>query len=132
MSDNRGIIRNRKLAQQIRDFSGLRYGKITPTDIDCFLDFGDKLFVFVETKHKGAIVPFGQRLALERLSDATESKDRKSLLLIAIHYVMEDEDINFSECIVVELRYEGKWKLLDKPHTVKEIIDRFLKKFKND
>ena len=44
----RGVIRNRQFAQQLRDFSGLRFGKITPTDIDGFMDFGDRLFVVLE------------------------------------------------------------------------------------
>ena len=34
---DRGKIRNRECAGQLKDFSGLRFGKITPTDIDGFV-----------------------------------------------------------------------------------------------
>lgn len=73
----RGVIRNREYAKQLKDFSGLRYGKITPTDIDGFLDFGDQLFVVVEGKHAGSAIQTGQRLALERLVDACHCPPRR-------------------------------------------------------
>jgi len=38
------IIRNEDFMRQIKEFSGMRFGRISPTDIDCFLDFGNKLF----------------------------------------------------------------------------------------
>lgn len=47
----RGIIRHRRRRLQVNDFSVLRYGRITPTDIDGFLDFGGRAFVFIELKH---------------------------------------------------------------------------------
>ena len=62
-----GIFRNREYAKQLKSFSGLRFGKITPTDIDGFLDFGNNVYVFIETKHGDAPLPYGQKLALERL-----------------------------------------------------------------
>ena len=57
------LIRNRDYMRQIKDFSGLRFGKISPTDIDGFLDFGNSLFIFVEMKHGDARIPYGQKLA---------------------------------------------------------------------
>ena len=53
--DKRGKIGNRRRALQIRDFTGLRWGNITPTDIDALIDFGDKVFVFIEVKKKGLL-----------------------------------------------------------------------------
>ena len=44
----RGVIHNRERGAQIRDYSGLRFGNITPTDIDGFMDFGGRVFVVFE------------------------------------------------------------------------------------
>ena len=45
----RGKIRNRDQAQQIRDFSGMCFrGTITPTDIDGYFEINNELFVFME------------------------------------------------------------------------------------
>ena len=57
--EDRGKIRNREYAQILRDLTGLRWGKITPTDIDSFLDFGNKACVFIESKFKGKPLAVG-------------------------------------------------------------------------
>jgi hypothetical protein len=46
------LIANRKLASQVIDFEGLNYGKKMPTDIDAFMEFDDKTYIFVEVKKK--------------------------------------------------------------------------------
>ena len=80
----RGEIVNKARAQQLRDFSGLQFERgITPTDIDGSVDFGGKLFMFVETKFKGTPLPKGQRLHLENLV-----KDHQSP---AVAYITEHE-----------------------------------------
>ncbi len=122
----RGVIRNRKYAQQIRDFSKLRFGKITPTDIDAFLDFQDKVFIFIESKYKDSQLPYGQRLALERLADSTWKSGKHTLLIIASH--VKDGDIEYSSCMVRELRWQGK-KYFPKNKTAKQVIDSFIKKY---
>ena len=65
--NERGVINNIQRAQQINDFSNLLYGKITPTDIDGMIEYRGKLYIFFEIKYKDKDMPFGQRLALERL-----------------------------------------------------------------
>jgi len=40
----RGKIEHRDRARQIRDFSNLRYGNITPTDIDGLIEYQNKCF----------------------------------------------------------------------------------------
>jgi hypothetical protein len=121
---DRGKIRNRTYAQQIRDFSGLRYGKITPTDIDAFLDFGNRIFVFIESKHGTAPLPYGQRLALERLCDACQSAHIESLLLIASHNT--SDDINVSDLLVKQYRYKQKWSKPIAAISVRTAIDKFI------
>ncbi|MBM5801940.1 MAG: hypothetical protein FJ077_14185 [Cyanobacteria bacterium K_DeepCast_35m_m2_023] len=106
----RNVLRNRDCALQARDFSGLQWGKITPTDIDAFLDFGDRLYVFVECKFKGASVPYGQYLALTRLADACHCPPKRvSVALIVDHAQAAHEDIDYGSSLVRSYRLNNKW-----------------------
>lgn len=104
----RGVIRNRAFKQQIADFSGLTFGKITPTDLDAFMDFNNQLFIFVEAKYGGAEMQYGQRLAIERLCDACSNPPhRYSVAFITSH--KSDGDIDFANTTVTRYRWNGKW-----------------------
>lgn len=120
----KGQIVNQSQGSQIRDYSGLRYGNITPTDIDSFTDFGGKKFVIVEYKYKDKELPYGQKLALERLVDALKVD---SLLLIATHNNGHG-DIDGANAIVTGFRYHNKWQTPKSAITVKQAYDIFLKK----
>ena len=121
---DRGVIRNRDWASQIRDFSGLRYGTITPTDIDGLIEYKDTAFIIVESKHEGGEMPFGQRLALQRLCDACQKSGKDTLLIVASHNT--EGDIDFANTKVVETRYMFRWKEQTNGMTTKEAIDIFL------
>lgn len=123
----RGVIRNRKTAMHIRDFSGLAWGAITPTDIDAFLDFGGKVFVFIEAKCEKAECPNGQRLALERLCGACQQGGVETLVIIASHKKTE-EDIDYEHLSVREFHYRGEWHQPPPDSTVR----KFITKFRND
>lgn len=111
---DRGVIRNREFAQKIRDFSGLRWGKITPTDIDMFVEFSGKLYVLAEGKHGSAQLPFGQRLAFQRLVDALhDPPERIAIGLIVEHHT--EGDIDFAQLPVRESRYQGEWRTPKSP-----------------
>lgn len=105
----RGVIRNREFKQQIADFSGLRFGKITPTDLDAFLDFHNKLFVFVEAKHGGAQMPYGQRLAVERLVDACHNPPHRYAVAFQTSH-NESGDIDYAATAVTLFRWNGEWR----------------------
>lgn len=123
---DRGVIRNRQFAQQIRDFSGLRFGSITPTDIDGFVEFGDRLFIFIESKFGNTEPPRGQLLALERLCDACEQHGhRRSVVLMLKHSVLADSglDIEFGKLLVSRFRLRGRWRVPKKDTTCREAID---------
>ena len=125
MQDNqRGVIRNREYASQLRDFSGLRFGNITPTDIDGFIEYKDIAFIIIESKHKGSDMPFGQRLALQRLCDACQTAGKETLLIIASHNTIED--IDFANTAVIETRYKYRWVVRDSEMTTRQAIDKFL------
>jgi hypothetical protein len=104
----RGVIKNRNFKTQVADMSGLTFGKITPTDLDAFMDFNNKLFVFVEAKHGNSVMPFGQQLAIERLCDACHKPPhRYAVVFVTSHNA--DGDIDFANTTVTKYRWEGKW-----------------------
>jgi hypothetical protein len=104
MSDQ---IKNREYLARIKNFSGLRFGNISPTDLDGFLDFGNRLFIFIETKFADSELRGGQKLALERLCDACQTEHRTSILIVT-NYQHEGE-IDIAETIVQQYRLRGRW-----------------------
>jgi hypothetical protein len=126
-NEERGKIRNREIAKQLRDYSGLRFGKITPTDIDGFLDFGDKLFIFIETKYGSATLSYGQGLAFKRLCDACANAKRESILIIARHNTSKENDVDVSKAIVTFIRHNKQWKKQPENKTVRQMIDDIIK-----
>lgn len=123
----RGAIRNRQLAMQIRDFTGLRFGKITPTDIDAFLEFGDRLFVLIEGKRDGAPVAYGQMLALARLADACHCPPRRYATAIVVDHTTSSEDIDYATATVRTWRWGGEWRQpLQRGIKLRAAIDRLL------
>ena len=110
---NRGVIQHRSRAKQLILFNGLRYGNTTPTDIDAYLDWGAiKVKIFVEAKYKDAEVPYGQRLAYERIVDDCTKAGTKAYAIICEHDVEEPyEPVEMSDAIVREVYdHERRWK----------------------
>lgn len=124
---NRGIINHKARARQLRDFSGLRYGNITPTDIDGLIEYHNKAFVIIELKYGDAEIKDGQRIALEVICDDLQSK-KPAIVIIARHYQHDTEkDIDTANAIVEKYRSRRVWYTPQKQMTVKNIIDSFLK-----
>lgn len=121
----RGKIRNEEYYSQLNDFSGLRWGSITPTDLDGFIDFGNKAFVFLELKHVTAGMIGGQRLAFERLCDACESAGKPSILIVGNHDTQPGEHVDVAGTLVTEFRMRRCWRAPKKTMTIKEMIDGF-------
>lgn len=105
----RGRIRNPERAAQLRDFSGLRYGKITPTDVDGLLEFGDRLFVIMEFKCTGAPMDFGQKLCFERVVNALAQSRKKAVAIVAEHNTPIGQQIDCAKAIVREFYEGGTW-----------------------
>jgi hypothetical protein len=124
----RGVVKDRHRAEQGRDFSDLRFGTITPTDIDAAIDFGDRVFVWMEAKYGGARVVGGQRLHLERVCDAVSETGRHALVLTLGHHTPPEDQIDFGECYVTEYRYKRRWGFPPNSMTPRMAIQRFLKR----
>lgn len=116
-------IRNHNLVGQVRDFSGIRYGSIYPTDLDGLIEYHNKCFVFIETKYGDAELPGGQRLALERLCDDMQ-RTKPALLIICSHN--SSGDIDMANTIAREFRYRFEWTTCNTRITTKDLITRFL------
>jgi len=124
----RGKIRDRDSATQVRDFTGLQFGTITPTDINSFADFLNKIFIFIEAKYGEAELPYGQQLAFERLCDACQKGGLETYFFIAEHHEVTTNDIDFANCIIRKFRYKGEWRSPKKETTVRYAIEQILKK----
>ena len=121
----RGEIRYRERARQINDYSCLRYGKITPTDIDGLLDFGNKLFVFIEVKYKRKAMDRGQELALERVCDGLFYAGLASYVIECSHAVANPSiDVDVAECVVIRYRFKRQWRTPKKAISVRAAIDK--------
>ncbi|HKK67532.1 MAG TPA: hypothetical protein VJ946_04945 [Bacteroidales bacterium] len=128
MSVKRGEAYNRERYVQIKDYSGLLFERnITPTDIDGLLEFGNKIFVFIEIKCEGQEMPDGQELALTRLVDDVERAGKDAALIVATHKTKEDDDIDCANAIVSKRYRKGEWTTpFTAGTTLKEDIDGFL------
>jgi len=125
MDDRRGVIRNRKYANQVYDFSGLRYGNITPTNSDMEIEYHNICWVFAEFKFENTELPFGQKLELERKCDDMQ-KTKPALGIIASHNTPEGEDINAANATVTQFRFKGVWHDPETITTTKQLVDRFI------
>lgn len=121
----RGEIRNRLISNQVINYSDLRWGKITPTDLDGFLDFGNKVFILIEYKFRDTEIPYGQKLALERLVDAIS---KPCILIHAVHNHEPDKDIDGANATVAQIYFRGRW-FPDGRRTVKQVVDAFIETY---
>jgi len=121
----RGSTTYKARAKQPRDFTGLRYGNITPTDVDALIEYKDKCYIFIEAKTTGVNMPFGQKMALERLCDDL-SKVKPTLLIVINHNTPPDKEINFANSVVERYRHNNVWKIPKKTPTTRQLIDSFL------
>ncbi|MBR1436894.1 MAG: hypothetical protein IJ587_00015 [Synergistaceae bacterium] len=124
--NNRGKIQNRERGRQIIDFSKIRYGNITPTDLDGFFEQGNKIFVFYEYKLPDVEMPRGQRLALMRIVDGLSTAGKSAVLFLCRHEAYNPEvDIQADKAIVEKIYWNNQW-FLGKGLTAKEQTDKFI------
>lgn len=125
----RGGIRNVRRYKQLVDFRGLRYGSMTPTDVDGVLEYDDKLFVVLELKHVSAPpMKVGQRLALERMCIHL-TKQRSTILLLAVHDKAPEQLIDAAAAIVHSKYFFYQWRQPEQIETVREAADAFIEKY---
>ena len=90
------------------------------------LDYNGRAFVFVEYKTTGADIAYGQRVALERLSDAVNATV-PALLVIADHDTPICDDINGANALVRMYYRGGLWREAKPGVNVRCICKQFIK-----
>ena len=81
-------ILNPKRMKQLIDFKGLELDNgIYPTDIDGLIEYHDSEYILLEVKHKDARVPYGQRLAIQRMVDDFTKAGKKAVAIVCEHKV---------------------------------------------
>lgn len=108
--NNRGKIQFRDRARQIVDFSGMRYGKITPTDIDGLIEYHSiGAYALFEFKLEGCDIPLGQMRALTEIVDDLNKVGKLACLFICEHNAENPEqDIVAAEAKVKAIYYKGR------------------------
>jgi hypothetical protein len=124
----RGKEYNPRRARQAKDYSGLCYGRITPTDIDGIIEFSNRLFVFLEYKGSGSPLATGQRLCIQRMVDAIQSQTKTAVAILADHWEHIGDDIDCANAEVRSIYYLGVWHQMDEKQTVRFVVDQFYKK----
>lgn len=121
-----GQVRATTHATQPRDFTGLAFGAITPTDVDAVIEYQDRAFVFIEAKYRDASLPRGQELALERLCDTCTSAGKPTLCVVARHETPSPAAIPFASAVVDRYRIDFQWhRPRREAATVRQIVDWF-------
>lgn len=124
---NRGKIQLRDRAQQIIDFSGLKFKRIMPTDIDGMIEYQSKAFVFYEYKLGDAQMPGGQQRAFEELADTIQRGGRHCVVFLCSHDAEDpNQDIDAANAVVSATYYCGKWRRAAKRQTVRERTEAFI------
>lgn len=89
-----GIIKHIDRFKQVISFVGMeRIRRITPTDIDGFIDYGGKFFIYMECKKDGKALDLGQRLALENVVKSHIAAGHKACAILFTHNTPFDEVI---------------------------------------
>ena len=125
--DRRGVIFNRDRRRQIVDYSRLRHGLITPTDLDGLIDYHDGRFAFLELKYMTAHLSDGQKKALVRLVDRIDKSGAMAALFVATHEVHDpNRDVPADLCIVRAIYSCRSWQHVDGSPTLREAVDEFM------
>jgi hypothetical protein len=95
-----GAIKWPERMAQLKDFSNLKLGGFTPTDIDWAYDKRGEVFIFGELKAKGAPLPQGQRTHLMYLLQLCLAAGKQCLILVAEHDTPPDQPIDVGNLIV--------------------------------
>lgn len=122
-----GLIKNSNKAKQGIDFTGVKWGKIHPSDVDFVLEFNNKVLILGEVKYKGSELTIGQRLMLERMADSWHTGFS---FIIFVHHTHDDDttDIPLEKCEVYKIYHNKKWHslggmLIDKINQIRKVFN---------
>ena len=105
---------------------------ITPTDIDALIEVRNQIVVFFEAKLKDKEVPFGQKLALERLVRNAGRAGKHAIAIIGEHNVTDpSEDVFLKDLLVREVftTEQMRWRPPKRKLYAKEATDVYINHF---
>lgn len=125
----RGKIKYPKRARQKPEWGEIGLRNASPTDIDGFVEFANRLFIFFEYKYKGDS-PFnhGQKEALERVCRCCSTGGKESYIILATHNEIIRMDYKADEAIVesVYIGKDGEWSEKAKGYPVIRVFRAML------
>jgi len=114
-------------ARQLNSFTGLKFGTITPTDLDGLIDYHNERFAFLELKLRDAPVSDAQATAIIRVVDAIEVAKKRAAFFVAEH--CEDDptvDVPADRCLIRAIYTHQMWHQPPAEMTLRAGLDRFL------
>lgn len=121
MTGDTGKIRYPKRAGQHIDYSGIRFGNATPSNVDGLLELDNHFFVIFEYKHTSAArMSVGQRLMIERVCDAIHARIMPASYCVAIvaqHDSPIGTEIDGANAKALGVRWKGNWINVSKSGT---------------
>jgi len=122
-----GLIHHRPRARQINCFTGLKFGTITPTDLDGLIDYHNERFAFLELKLRDAPVAEAQAKAFTRVVDAIEIAKKQACFFVAEHTTDDPMvDVPADRCLVRCFYTHQKWHRVVDDITLLAALNRFL------
>lgn len=135
-SENRGTFQNTEYAEQLVYFDGMRFegengvNDVTPTDIDGLIQLTrENCFIFFELKHSGS-VPYGQKMALEKLCDGLEAGGVNSVAIVATHHTPQQDPIIARDAKVEKVYWKGEWKFCKGNPPLLWTIQKYIEKIR--
>lgn len=132
MSSPPGFFHSPRRAKQLISFAGLKFGTITPTDLDGLIEYHNQQFAFLEIKGNGVLFQrwydecLGQRLALERIVDRLEHDGARGVIFFSHHAVIDpNNQIDAARTLVIAKYEHQKWVSLSGMDTLRQVLDRW-------
>lgn len=125
-----GTLKHPKRAKQIIVFEGISSDGIEATDIDGLIEYRNKGYLIYEVKYRDARMPFGQRLALERMVKDYTKSGKEAIAMVVEHNVEDvDKPILIRNCVVREIYCSGekRWSTPNETMTAKQLTDIFIR-----
>ena len=117
----RGVYQSKRRAKQLLLFDGLKWGNITPTDVDMVIEFKNATWVLCEVKFNGRTVGLGQRLLMERFVEDMSRAGKTAIAIVSDHYIEDCEtDVDVKQTTVREFysTTDPIWKRTKNPTTL--------------
>jgi len=104
-------LNNLERKKQILDFEGIGIGNMRPMDIDFFMEYKNKAYIFIEAKYGSAEMPTGQTIAYTRVIDDLTKAGKDAILIIAEHRESDcSENVLLKDAKVRRYYRNGEWK----------------------